>query len=145
MSFSMRTSPGYLTNHLARLFAAGLQARIKPLGLSTGTFPIMLQLWERDGLTQRELVNRLGIEQATVANSLSRMERDGLIERRPDDQDARLRRTWLTERGKGLREPATQAAMDENAEALASLPAKDRSELVRLLAEAIDTYKDSRK
>ena len=43
MSFARKTSAGYLVNHLARLFAAGLQARIKPLGLSTGTFPIMLQ------------------------------------------------------------------------------------------------------
>ncbi len=138
--FSMRASPGYLTNHLARLFAAGLQRRIKPLGLSTGTFPIMLQLWERDGMTQREIVERLGIEQATVGNTLARMERDGLIDRRSDEEDGRLRRTWLTERGQGLREPAVRAAMDENMAALASLPPEDRAELVRLLSKAIETY-----
>lgn len=136
----MRGSPGYLTNHLARLFAAGLQRRIKPLGLSTGTFPIMLQLWERDGLTQREIVERLGIEQATVGNTLARMERDGLIDRRSDEEDGRLRRTWLTERGQGLREQAVQAAMDENAAALAALLPEDRAELVRLLSKAIETY-----
>ena len=102
MSFARKTSAGYLVNHLARLFAAGLQARIKPLGLSTGTFPIMLQLWEQDGRSQRELVQALGIEQATVANSLNRMERDGLILRRPDDHDGRIKRTWLTAHGRSL-------------------------------------------
>lgn len=88
------------------------------MGLSTGVFPIMLQLWERDGLTQKELVERLGIEQATMANSLTRMERGGLIERRGDDHDGRIKRNWLTERGQSLHAPAVGAAKEQNADAL---------------------------
>ena len=56
MTFSKDSSAGYLVNDLARRFAAALQARIKPIGLSTGVFPVMVQLWEDDGLTQTELV-----------------------------------------------------------------------------------------
>lgn len=137
MSFTRTTSPGYLTNHLARLFAQELQARIRPLGLSTGTFPIMLQLWEKDGRSQRELVEALGIEQATVANSLNRMERDGLIARRPDDHDGRIKRTWLTERGRSLHAPAVAAAEAVNEDALAGLSPHERADLVRLMTKAI--------
>lgn len=140
MSFTRTTSPGYLINHLGRLFAAGLQARIKPLGLSTGTFPIMLQLWEQDGRSQRDLVEALGIEQATVANSLNRMERDGLIILRPDDHDGRIKRSWLTERGQGLRAPAVAAAEAVNDSALAGLSPDERAEFLRLIAKAIATY-----
>ncbi len=140
MTFSMRGSAGYLTNHLARLFAAGLQARIRPLGLSTGVFPVMLQLWERDGLTQKELVDRLGIEQATVANTLARMERDGLITRRSDAQDGRIKRTWLTDHGRALRDPAIAAAQAENADALSGLTGAERAQLLTLLNKAIATF-----
>lgn len=140
MAFTMKTSPGYLTNHLARLFAAGLQKRIKPLGLSTGIFPIMLQLWEREGLTQKELVERLSIEQATMANSLMRMERDGLIERRGDGDDGRVKRYWLTERGRSLHAPAVMAAKEQNAEALEGLTREERTEFLRLLRKTAETF-----
>ena len=69
MTFRKRQSAGYLVNHVARIFERGLSSRIKPLGLSTGTFPALLELWEEDGLSQKQLVARLDIEQATMANS----------------------------------------------------------------------------
>ena len=58
MSFVKNDSAGYLINHMARLFAQELTARIKPLGLTTGTFPALLELWDQDGLTQKQLVTR---------------------------------------------------------------------------------------
>ena len=120
MKFNKDQSAGYLANHMARLFARGLTARIRPLGLTTGTFPALLELWEADGLTQKQLVERLDIEQATMANTLARMERDGLIRREKDENDGRVQRVWLTDRARELRDPATEAAMAENTEALAS-------------------------
>ncbi len=137
MSLPPDASPGYLVNHLARIFAAALQARIKPMGLSTGVFPVMLHLWQKDGLTQRDLVNRVDVEQATMANTLARMERDGLITRRPDPEDGRVRRIWLTERGRGLHIEATEAARQENESVLAGLPANERDQLIVLLRKAI--------
>ncbi|SLN15676.1 Transcriptional regulator HosA [Roseivivax jejudonensis] len=140
MTFTMRSSPGYLVNHLGRLFAAELQARIRPLGLSVGVFPLMLQLWERDGLTQRELVDRLGLEQATVANTLSRMARDGLIVRRGDPHDGRIARSWLTERGRALRAPAVAAAEEVNAAALSGLSERERDAFVQLMQKTIAQF-----
>jgi len=48
-----------------------------------------LQLWAEDGLTQRDLVERLDIEQATMGNTLGQMEHDGLIVRTPHPTDGR--------------------------------------------------------
>jgi len=110
MSFSKDDSAGYLANHLARLFARELQLRIKPLGLSTGTFPALLVLWEGDGLTQRELIEHLDIEQPTMANTLARMERDGLIERRKDPADLAANRNAPTCAKKS---GPTQCALDD--------------------------------
>ena len=130
-------SAGYLVNHVARLFAAGLQARIKPLGLSTGVFPVMVQLWRQDGQSQRDLVARVGIEQATMANTLARMRRDKLITTRPDDHDARMKRVWLTESGRDLRDPALAAARAENKSALAGLSEDERTMFLTLMRKVI--------
>jgi DNA-binding MarR family transcriptional regulator len=137
MRFSKDDSAGYLVNHLARLFARDLQVRIKPLGLSTGTFPALLVLWERDGLTQRELIERLDVEQPTMTNTLARMERDGLIRRGKDPADGRAQRIWLTPAARALEGPATAAAAQVNARALASLSPEERAVFPGLLRNLI--------
>nr|WP_236042689.1 MarR family winged helix-turn-helix transcriptional regulator [Roseibium aggregatum] len=118
MTFSKETSAGYLANHMARLFAIGLQRRIKPLGLATGQFPALLALWAEEGQTQKELVSQLGIEQATLANTLSRMERDGLIVRKSCPEDGRVQRIFLTDKAKALEAEAIGSARAQNAVAL---------------------------
>lgn len=137
-------SPGYLVNHLARLFASALQARIKPMGLSTGVFPIMLHLWQKDGLTQRDLVSLVGIEQATMANTLSRMERDGLILRRDDPEDGRAKRIWLTDQAREKHAAAIAAAAEQNARVLAGLNDAEKEQFITLLRKAIRTCEPAR-
>jgi DNA-binding MarR family transcriptional regulator len=137
MRFSKDDSAGYLVNHLARLFARELQLRIKPLGLSTGTFPALLVLWESDGLTQRELIERLDVEQPTMTNTLARMERDGLIRRGKDPADGRAQRIWLTESARALEAPATAAAEAVNARALEQLSPEERAALIGLVRKVI--------
>ena len=137
MSFDRDASVGYLVNHAARLFARQLDAGLGPLGLSTGPFPLLLHLWERDGLTQRDLVERLGYEQPTVAATLARMERDGLVERRPDPRDGRAQRIWLTERGRSLRAQAEAEAEAVNARALAGLSSEEARQFVEMTRRVI--------
>lgn len=141
MSFSKDDSAGYLANHMARLFERGLAARIRPLGLTTGTFPALLELWENDGLTQKQLVERLDIEQATMANTLSRMERDGLIKREKDSGDGRVQRVRLTERARALRDPAIAAATAENEDALFALSDEESANFISLMQKIIATRK----
>jgi DNA-binding MarR family transcriptional regulator len=123
-------SAGYLANHVARLFARELAEAVRPLGLAPAQFMVLLELWREEGLTQKQLVGRLDVEQATMAATLSRMERDGLIERRPDQSDARVRRVQLTARARALEEPALAAAKRVNARALAGLSEAEREALL---------------
>lgn len=124
------SSAGYLANHVARLFARELAEAVRPLGLAPAQFMVLLELWREEGLTQKDLVGRLDVEQATMAATLARMERDGLIERRPDQADARARRIQLTARARALQEPALAAAKAVNARALASFSEDEREVLL---------------
>ena len=134
-------SAGYLINHVARLFARGLTARIKPLGLTTGTFPALLELWDQDGLTQKKLVARLDIEQATMANTLNRMDRDGLVIRRKDPSDGRAQRVWLTDRVRSLKDAAIAAAIEENAASLAGLSTTEQALFIDLMKKVVRASK----
>ena len=139
MRFDRRALVGHLVGHLARLLARELQSRIAPMGLSTGSFPVLLELWEEDGQTQRELVAALGVEQATMANTLGRMERDGLVSRSKDPKDGRMRRVRLTDRARGLEAEAKAAATAVNEAVLADLSGWEREALMQLLAKTIDS------
>ncbi|MVA23936.1 MarR family transcriptional regulator [Agrobacterium vitis] len=112
MLFDRRQSPTYLVSQLAKEFARALQVRAEGLGFSAGQFPILLELWEEQGLTQKQLLERVAVEQATMANTLSRMERDGLIERKPHPSDRRAQLVFLTDKGEGLRDQAISAACE---------------------------------
>ena len=143
MKFEIDDSAGNLVNLLARLFARELEARLKPLGLRIGAFPALLHLWEREGLTQGELVKLLDIEQPTLAATLSRMERDGLIKRTKDDTDGRAQRIWLTETGRSLEKQAKSAAEEINNLALQSLSATEASALIISIRSVIADLRQS--
>lgn len=138
MTFEKRKSAGYLANHMARLFAQGLAARIKPLGIVPGQFAALLALWEEDGLTQKELIARLDLEQATMANTLSRMERDGLIRRTPHPSDARAQQIWLTPASRAIQQAAQEAAMNQNQLALSDLSPAEQQQFIDLMNRVID-------
>lgn len=93
---------GYRINLLARLMAQALKTHTMAEGVLPGQYPLLAELWAEDGLTQKQLVERVRIEQSTIAHTLKRMERDGLLDRRPCPTDGRLVRHWLTPRGRAV-------------------------------------------
>ncbi|MCW2308282.1 MarR family winged helix-turn-helix transcriptional regulator [Rhodobium gokarnense] len=145
--FDKTRSAGYLANHMARLFAIALAEEIRPLGLAPAQFMTLLELWRTDGLTQKQLVERLNVEQATMANTIARMERDGLVSRRPHPDDGRAQSIHVTEKARALEAPATAAATRVNDSALKDFSQAERDQFNALMARAIDALKatDARK
>ena len=77
------------------------------LGLYRGQTSVLRALWERDGLTQSELTERLSRSPSTITKTVQRMEKAGLVRRGPDDSDERISRVFLTDAGRGL-QPAVE-------------------------------------
>jgi DNA-binding MarR family transcriptional regulator len=130
-------SLGYQVNHLARLLAQGLAARIAPYGVVPGQFAQLLTLFEEDGLTQRELCDRVRIEQATMAKTLQRMQRDGLVRCVPDPDDGRRIRVYLTEQARAIEADLTAAARSVNASATDGLSDSEVTNYLNLTARLI--------
>lgn len=137
MKFDRHQSPGHLVNYLARLFAQALYRRIGRHGVARGQFPVLLMLWEAEGVTQAELAERLAVEQPTMANTLKRMERDGLIRRTADPADRRRARIHLTPRGKELQEVLTASARQTNAAALQGVSREETEQFMAIARRVI--------
>lgn len=130
-------SLGYQVNHLARLLAHALGAQIAPLGVVPGQFAQLLALFEQDDLTQRELVERVRVEQATMANTLQRMQRDGLVHSLQDPADRRRTRVRLTEHARNLEGDLVTAAREVNAMATRGLSEQEVADYLRITATLI--------
>lgn len=141
MRFSRHDSATYLAAQLAKTFSKALNRRAAALGFSPGQFPVLLELWNEDGLTQRQLLDRVDIEQATLANTLARMERDGLIERKQHPRDRRAQIIELTERGRELEQQAISASKATDDAILAGLLRFERQLLLEYMGRAIDAAK----
>ncbi len=77
----------------ARAWRTKLDQRLRPLGLSQGKWRTLIHLsLGGNKLTQKEIAERMGIEEPTLAGLLDRLQEDGWIERRdrPTIGDARL-------------------------------------------------------
>ncbi|KGF66908.1 hypothetical protein LL06_25500 [Hoeflea sp. BAL378] len=141
MSFDKTRSAGVLASELARLYGAGLQRRLTPLGLSAAQFLVLSELWAEDGQTQRRLTERVGVEQATMANTLARMERDRLIMRTPHPDDRRSQIVTLTDAARALEAAAVAAASDVNRAVIEGLPAAERELFLSMLGRIVQAMR----
>ena len=102
--------PGDGVNHILRdsnrAFAKLLGRKIGTEELTMGTWYFLRVLWEKDGISQRELSRRIGMMEPTTVTAVTMMERDGLAKRRRDPNDRRRRLVYLAERGQALKDVA---------------------------------------
>ena len=106
-------------------------------GVSTGQWPLLLQLWEQDGLSQKNLSRKVGIEEATTTNTIKRMERDGLIHRSRSSKDRREIIVYLTQKGHELKDDLLPFVQEVNALSTHGMAPQDKARLNSLLSYII--------
>jgi DNA-binding MarR family transcriptional regulator len=77
-----------------------LEQELEGLGLSLAQFDVLATLGRGEGITQQELAQRLLVTKGNVCGLIDRLEASGWVERRPDPDDRRVNRLFLTRRGK---------------------------------------------
>ncbi len=94
---------GRAIGQIGRRWRARLDGRMAGFGLTEARWLPLLHLarWG-DGLTQKELAARLGVEGPTLVRTLDWLEREGLVERHPVPHDRRAKTLRLTPRATAL-------------------------------------------
>jgi DNA-binding MarR family transcriptional regulator len=124
-SFPLQESDGYLLRMTHRSFARAMQREIAPRGVTIGMWYFLRILWEEDGLTQRELSQRVEMMEPTTATALRNMEERNLVRRVRNAADKRKVNIYLTEEGRALRAGLLPHAKAVNEAALAGVSAAD--------------------
>ncbi len=111
----------HLVKDATRSFQRSLQARLAPHGVSFGHWTFLRILWDRDGLTKRELSIEAGVMEPTTVVALRAMESLGYVslEQRPENRKNVY--VFLTPRGRRLQQELVPLAEAVNAVALQGL------------------------
>jgi DNA-binding MarR family transcriptional regulator len=133
MGDSLRNYIGYRILQIHRAHRNRAEAAFNELGLHTGQEWVMFQLWNKEGLTQSQLVENLGVEPPTITKTLDRLEKAGLVERRQDVEDARVSRVYLTRKGRELQGPVEKIWKDLEARTVQGLSEAEKALILRLL------------
>ena len=110
-------SEGYLVRDAHRAFQRLLERRIAPHGVTRGQWYFLRVLWTKDGLSQRELSERVGMMEPTTVIALRSMENAGLIRRVRSTDDRRVTHVRLTPKAKRMRDGLLKLARGINAQA----------------------------
>jgi DNA-binding MarR family transcriptional regulator len=98
---------------------------------------ILFILSEREGLSQRELLDMLHVRSATLSELLFKLERDQMIQRRRDEKDKRNYRLFLTESGRAALEEHRQHRQATATRLFAALDETERAALAALLTRLL--------
>ena len=101
--------------------------------MTMARFDLLASLHRHDGQTLAGLSRALLVTAGNVTGLVDRAERDGVVERRPDPDDRRASRVWLTDRGRALIKSVLPMHDKQVHEMLSGLPREDRRELRKLL------------
>ncbi len=105
-----------------RLCRLAMDRQMKPLGLSQATWRTLFWLDRHDeGITQKMLADKMGIEGPTLVRLIDNLERNGLVERQPSLTDRRANILRLTAKARPVVKMINRVAEEVRAELLDGL------------------------
>ena len=128
--------------NVVRVVRARMDRALQRSGLRLGQYQVLRHLWDDDGLTPREIADRLTVEMPTVTRTVQRMVRDGLVERQAHPDDARSVRIYLTKRGQDLRAELAETVAEQTEYAMRGFSPGERTTFVTMLERISENAKD---
>ena len=128
---------------LMRIGLRGLRAAFKAVlsrhKIQWSAWYYLRVLWEADGISQRELTQRVGAMQPNTVSTLRTMEKAGLVRIERPQSDRRSTKVWLTPKARNLMRrvlPEIRAARDWLA--FDGFSEREEAEFKRLLNKLCD-------
>jgi DNA-binding MarR family transcriptional regulator len=128
----------HLIKDAMRGLMRALQLRQSRYSVSFGHWSFLRILWEHDGLTQRELSERAGLQEPTTYAALKAMEKLGYVTRKHMPDSRKKVYVFLTPKGRALRPKLVPLAEQVNDVALSGLSAEDIATTRRTLLVMIE-------
>jgi len=128
----------HLVKDATRALLRALQMRLAEHAVSIGHWTFLRILWEKDGLTQRELSEQAGLMEPTTFSAIQAMQRLGYVTRKHRDDNRKNVYVFLTPKGRALKAKLVPLAEDVNRVAARSIAAGDIATTRRTLLAVIE-------
>jgi len=124
-----KDSLGTLFQDIARLRVFSYNTMLKDMELTATQSLVILALLDEQGVIQGDLARTLGIRAVTLGGLIDRMEAKEWVERRPDENDRRAKRIWLTAKGRKLEKVIRQSLDNVHKVSIEGIPKKHVEQL----------------
>lgn len=112
-----------------------VKSKLAPFQLAPEQNLIMMLLWEKDGLTQNEIAEKLDKDKTNIARMVFNLEQKGFIRRVCPEHDRRSLKVHLTEQGKELGSRVIPIAEEFNDLVCKGISNEELSEVRRILTK----------
>src|SRR5215471_7821643 len=128
---------GYLLKHAQLGLAELTAAALEPFGLTGRELAVLTVLASGEPASQQQAAQRLGVDRTTMVALVDVLEDKGLVQRHAHAEDLRCNDAEPTEKGRGRRREAGEAAQEAERRFLAPLSHKDAQRLRAALLAVI--------
>ena len=115
----------HLVKDASKAFLRQLQSRLSEFDIQLGHWMYLRVLWEKEGLTKRELSIEVGVMEPTAYVALKATEEVGLISFQKKDDNKKNIYVFLTEKGRSLKKKLVPLAEEVNKVAIEDISEKD--------------------
>ena len=139
-NFNLDDSFGYIINLAAQRLKYELHQTFQAKGydITPEQWAVLNRLWEEDGLSQVELAERTFKDKPGTTRILNLLEQKGIIVRRPDENDGRVLRVFLTKSGRELKDKLIPCAEEVLTKSGKNLTKKELAQFKSTLRRILD-------
>ncbi|KOF57585.1 MarR family transcriptional regulator [Clostridium sp. DMHC 10] len=99
MMHDMDKYPGYWIRRIFRIMNVIYDKELSKYNLTSSQISVLFNIWNKDGITQKEIQEKLNLRAASVTGLVDTLCDKKFITRIQDVEDARVKRLYLTEKG----------------------------------------------
>ena len=129
-----------LTREVARGFNRSLQVRLVEHSVTIGQYAFLRALWIEDGITQRELSERVGLMESTTSIAVNSLEKLDYVVRAKKPKNQKQIHVFLTPAGRKLEQALIPIGQEINGIAVEGLSEEDLSTFRRCLHQMVDNF-----
>ena len=105
MEINHTNSVAHLFIQTAKSVRSDAERELSELGLHVGQNRLLMELYEQNCRRPSDMADRMDVDPSVISKMLGRMENQKLVERQADQDDGRVTRVYLTDKGRALQEP----------------------------------------
>jgi MarR family transcriptional regulator, organic hydroperoxide resistance regulator len=129
----------YLLARSSKLVSEQFHATVKAAGVNVNYWRILASLSDGDGLTLKQLNQRVLFNQPTLSKLVTRMETEGLLERHKDTQDKRAILIYISAQGRDLVDELLSKAKWHEDQVLANYSAQQQDLMKDMLRQLVNS------